>query len=98
MLNLFYLESSDVGKLTWTTDPEEFKYSLHELQHDIQGGGDCPEMAVGAIKMALEACLPSSYIYVFTDARAKDFYLLDDVLRLIQKKHTQVSKSLWVWS
>ncbi|RXG69659.1 Hemicentin-1 [Armadillidium vulgare] len=80
----------DIGKMTVTSDPEEFKESLHELQYYIQGGGDCPEMAVGAIKMALEVCLPSSYIYVFTDARAKDYYLLDDVLRLIQKKHTQV--------
>ncbi|XP_068231428.1 hemicentin-1-like [Palaemon carinicauda] len=80
----------EVGPLTITTNPSEFLQSLLDLRPYINSGGDCPEMAVQAIKIALENSLPSSYIYVFTDAHAKDHYRLDEVLRLIQKKLSQV--------
>ncbi|XP_063876640.1 hemicentin-1-like isoform X2 [Scylla paramamosain] len=78
----------EVGPVTATTDPVKFQESLKESH--IFGGGDCPEMAIRAIRMALDISLPHSYVYVFTDARAKDYYLLDDVLQIIQKKQSQV--------
>ncbi|XP_045526404.1 hemicentin-2-like [Pieris brassicae] len=77
-----------VGPPTVTKDKEVLKAALQEIQ--VYGGGDCPEMSLGGIQMALNVSRPQSYIYVFTDATAFDHHLIGQVLDAVQRKQSQV--------
>ncbi|CAF0824612.1 unnamed protein product, partial [Didymodactylos carnosus] len=78
----------EIGPILRTRDSARFQRGLQDLI--VQGGGDCPEMVISAVKTALEYALPNSFIYVFTDARSKDYHLIDSVLKLIQEKQSQI--------
>ncbi|XP_055635973.1 hemicentin-1-like isoform X2 [Toxorhynchites rutilus septentrionalis] len=78
-----------VGPRLVTRDKEALLAALEDLQ--IYGGGDCPEAALAALSNAIEVALPRSFIYVFTDATAKDFKLDQRVLHLIQQKQTPIT-------
>uniref|UniRef100_A0AAG5CQZ0 Cell adhesion molecule n=1 Tax=Anopheles atroparvus TaxID=41427 RepID=A0AAG5CQZ0_ANOAO len=78
-----------VGPRLVTRNKDELLSALDKLQ--IIGGGDCPEAALEAISSAIEAAMPHSFVYVFTDATAKDFRLDQRVMQLVQKKQTPIT-------
>ncbi|XP_052121431.1 hemicentin-1 isoform X3 [Frankliniella occidentalis] len=78
----------NVGPATVTTSADVFRAQMEAVQ--VRGGGDCPEPSLEAILQALKRVRPNSYVYVFTDASAKDHFLLPEVLSLVQRKQTQV--------
>jgi hemicentin len=81
--------STAVGPMLITTKQDELMKELNNMT--LWGGGDCPESALTGIKMALEKALPGSFVYVFTDAIAKDFKLDTEVLDLVQQKQTPIT-------
>ncbi|XP_040297374.1 uromodulin-like [Bufo bufo] len=59
----------------------------------VRGGGDCPEMVITGLKVALEESPNNSFILVLTDASAKDYndeILKRDVYSLINKTQSKV--------
>nr|XP_040222077.2 hemicentin-1-like [Anopheles coluzzii] len=78
-----------VGPRLVTRNVDELLNALDSLQ--IIGGGDCPEAALEAIASAIEVAMPDSFVYVFTDATAKDFRLDQRVLQLVQRKQTPIT-------
>jgi hemicentin len=91
-MNVTLVSALDIQPLTVTENPDEFVRALDRLT--VDGGGDCPEMACGGILQALQNAYPYSYLYVFTDAPAKDHHLYKDILGVIQRKHSQVGSVL----
>lgn len=57
----------------------------------VSGGGDCPELALNGLRIALQFALPNSLAYVFSDATAKDHGFYEDVVELIQRKQVSVN-------
>ncbi|KAL7389865.1 hypothetical protein ABVT39_011242 [Epinephelus coioides] len=79
----------DFGPLTRTTDPEVFRNAINSLT--ATGGGDFPEMSLSGLQLALTGAPPSSEIFLFTDAAAKDAHLRSTVLALIEQTKTVVN-------
>lgn len=81
----------DVGPVRTTTSKDEFSYYFNSLT--AWGGGDCPELAILGLKLALERSPFGSIILVLTDASAKDYNnktLLNEVYTLLEVKKPQI--------
>ncbi|XP_055060966.2 von Willebrand factor A domain-containing protein 7 [Misgurnus anguillicaudatus] len=80
----------DTGvKLTSTGNIDEFKERINSLS--VSGGGDFPDMCLSGLLMALTRAPPSSDIYVFTDASAKDPELKNTVGAMIESTESIVT-------
>ncbi|KAM8771831.1 von Willebrand factor A domain-containing protein 7 [Acanthopagrus schlegelii] len=77
------------GPLLVTTDADIFKDSINKLS--ASGGGDIPELCLSGLQLALTAAPPSSEIFVFTDAPAKDAHLKSTVTALIESTKSAVN-------
>ncbi|XP_077102695.1 von Willebrand factor A domain-containing protein 7 [Siphateles boraxobius] len=79
----------DFGPLTRTADADIFKAKINSLR--ASGGGDLPEMCLSGLLLALAGASPSSDIFVFTDASAKDFELKSTIQAMIERTKSTVT-------
>uniref|UniRef100_A0A3B5QJN2 von Willebrand factor A domain-containing protein 7-like n=1 Tax=Xiphophorus maculatus TaxID=8083 RepID=A0A3B5QJN2_XIPMA len=79
----------EFGPLLQTTDPDVFKSYINSLTPN--GGGDAPVMSLSGLQLVLTGAPPNSEIFVFTDAAAKDDYLKNTVLALIEQTKSRVN-------
>lgn len=85
---LITFNDADVG-LTRTADIDKFKQQINSLS--ASGGGDFPEMCLSGLLVALTRAPPSSDIFVFTDASAKDTELKSAVEAMIESTESTVT-------
>ncbi|XP_075037434.1 uromodulin-like [Mixophyes fleayi] len=80
-----------VGPIRVTESKTEFGHFFNSLI--ASGGGDCPELAMGGLELALENSPPKSFILVLTDASALDYWnttLINNINSLISTTQSQV--------
>ncbi|EPS44366.1 hypothetical protein H072_1638 [Dactylellina haptotyla CBS 200.50] len=68
----------DFGPVQTFTDADEFKSAINALY--ASGGGDCPEMAMNGMLIGIDALSSGASLFMYTDAEAKDYSLMDDVI------------------
>uniref|UniRef100_A0A8C5QBM2 Hemicentin-1-like von Willebrand factor A domain-containing protein n=1 Tax=Leptobrachium leishanense TaxID=445787 RepID=A0A8C5QBM2_9ANUR len=75
----------DVGPVRITSSIKVFDQFFNNLV--ATGGGDCPELAVTGLELALTTSPPQSFILVLTDASALDY----DNASLVQRTRSLIS-------
>lgn len=72
-----------------TTNPDLLLERLNNVF--INGGGDCPELAISGLREGLKHAITNSIAFVFTDASAKDLGQYEVTKNLIQSTQTTVN-------
>ncbi|XP_026318117.1 hemicentin-2-like isoform X2 [Hyposmocoma kahamanoa] len=85
---LLSFSDPDLGPPVFSLTPEEFTSSLNRVT--VNGGDECPENALTAIQKGLEISNPDSFIFVFTDAYAKDYGKITSVQNLCETTHSKI--------
>ncbi|XP_063831737.1 hemicentin-1-like [Ostrinia nubilalis] len=78
----------DIGPPLTSTNPDDMVDIFHSIS--ARGGNQCPEDSLAGIHKALEISRPNSFVYVFTDAFAKDITRLKDIQNLCKTTQSQV--------
>ncbi|XP_058029124.1 von Willebrand factor A domain-containing protein 7-like [Ahaetulla prasina] len=82
----------DVGPIIKTESVDKLESAISSLT--VSGGGDCPEMSMSGLKLALQESMPRSKIFVFTDAGAKDEHLKAEVEILTESTKSVINPIL----
>ena len=79
----------DLGPVLVTDSISEFLAGVQALRS--LGGGDCPEPTQRALLAGIDASLPNSDVYLFTDATANDVELTNLAITRAQAQNTTLS-------
>ncbi|OWF51464.1 von Willebrand factor A domain-containing protein 7 [Mizuhopecten yessoensis] len=71
-----------------STNPSDIVNWVNAIQ--VSGGGDCPEYVMSGLKAAVVKAKPSSNVYVFTDATAKDPEKQQYILSIVSEKNLHI--------
>lgn len=85
---LSFFLNAEVEEVFVTTDSSALINELNKIK--VEGGGDCPELAMFGLKRALQVAAPNSVAFLFSDASAKDHELYDEVVQIVLKKQIRV--------
>jgi hypothetical protein len=83
-----YILFIGVGPVLITSDPEVAKQTVNALT--ANGGGDCPELGLSGLYLALLNSLPNSNVYYFSDAGVKDAHLELHVLAIASQRQSRI--------
>ena len=80
-----------IGDLEISSDVHEIEAKINQLI--ASGGGDSPELCFSGLIQVLKNLEDNSYaeVFVYTDADAKDVWLLDELIQLILRKRPRIS-------
>lgn len=85
---LSQIQDPSTSLISTFTDVIDFEDAIRSL--GAAGGDDCPELAMSAIRNAVDASDEGGSVFAFTDAAAKDSQLVDDVAALARKKRVKI--------